>query len=735
MASLLVEAEERPDPDDIVGHSFFTSGIIAGPLTPLAKQTRPSFEEWSPQTGISEDTWRKRQWVKECSKCGVGKIDGIHFPPVGEESNKSTYKECLLEEKAGCLPIVPIPANVVYRRFSLSETLVAPIMGDSKRAMPGSYPESPLNQGPSTKSSSSTASQPVKQVALVNGHVQVQPAPKRQEYRSHAAQLRERDQPVKPRVQEPRKVILQAIPEKKAPAPKTEDPTQASSGTMRGKPVRLNSKGDCSKQALERPIITRITRSRTAQGDMEKGPATKDTQPQPTITQSLPVRNSKTSGNVASAETKQGQLNLVRSSSTKSVNAEINTASKTSSAPPQPALARTSSTRNQRVASNGGDSAAPAPQSGLTRSSSAKSLQTTSNTEDPVSSASAKPGLTRSSSANSVKNAPSNGDLTSSRPGVKQRAASDPRQKKGVLSPVEETSEAEEDKARSSRPTSKTLATSKAPTASIDDVVKPRATSAESALFGPGHQTTYVPHTSAREVNVRLSVMLDSIRTALNRRQANRRAAPRRGTPLPLVIKWVDYSNKFGIGYTLNDGSMGCLLNAEGDAPSSGVYVRGEADAEIRSAKAKKQPPSLVTPLNGRPVRFYENTFDKGFRCLEVDEERYMVYLGGDDTKDDGKNNSRQGELSSFDNRKRRAILLWGRFANYMQDALAKTSTDETDAGEETAANTTSKSDRSAEGKKDHKQTPCVLFYERLGNVGVWGFDDGSFQVSFSPIA
>ena len=31
--------------------------------------------------------------------------------------------------------------------------------------------------------------------------------------------------------------------------------------------------------------------------------------------------------------------------------------------------------------------------------------------------------------------------------------------------------------------------------------------------------------------------------------------------------------------------------------------------------------------------------------------------------------------------------------------------------------------------KEGPKQSNFVKFYQRLGNVGIWGFDDGSFQV------
>ena len=619
VAALLVDANERPESDEIVGHDFFTKGLIASTLTPAAKQATPAFEDWTGQAGISETAWRRRQWTNVCRQCGVGKVDGIHaFLAVGKDPTQSTYKECLLEEKAGRRPVVPIPLNVVYRRFILAEALARPTPAQRKLAVPGSFPESPASQEVAAKGKDAAGSFKDNQGRVVTGHVQVLPARRRQESKSHAAQLRERDQPAKRRPQDPSKTGLKWDSDGKGLTFRPEGLTQPSLATVTGKPVRLNGKSVYTKDPpTDRPTIARITRSQSAQGQLTK---------------------------VLGENPEQ---------------------------PPIPPV-RGSSLKNQTSEASSGSSSGPERE-------------------------------------------------------VKSNFVHEVRRKKVTLSRVEEGVEVEEDK-----PPPRRSAALKPSSSSVAERQRQstQTAAAGSGLISPDDEgTASVPHTSARDVHVRLSVMLDSIRTALNRRQANRRVAPRRKTTLPLVIKWVDYSKKFGIGYTLNDGSMGCLLNTNSAGTSSGVFVPGgvnfTGDGDAARRKRQRQL-GMATTLEGAAVQLYESSSDQGCKRLLVDEDQCMVYLSSeerDESKGSMKSTGGRREFSGFDAKKRRAILLWAKFASYMRDSLAR-------AGEELPPNEEADAKKAAPKPDPPKSTaPCVLFYQRLGNVGIWGFDDGSFQV------
>lgn len=180
---------------------------------------------------------------------------------------------------------------------------------------------------------------------------------------------------------------------------------------------------------------------------------------------------------------------------------------------------------------------------------------------------------------------------------------------------------------------------------------------------------------------------------------------------MPMVEQWVDYTNKFGAGFVLDDGTMGCLLNAGESVPSSGVLVRPDMN-ENEDVKPKEN--EKVSLLHGQPIELYENYSEEGFKCVRLEEQQYKIYFGGDiDTESDASG------LNGHDQRKRVAISLWADFAKYMRDTLAK--------GQRTSPErrrSDSMTSRGANGKVS------VIFYQRLGNVQIWYFNDGSIQVS-----
>jgi hypothetical protein len=147
---------------------------------------------------------------------------------------------------------------------------------------------------------------------------------------------------------------------------------------------------------------------------------------------------------------------------------------------------------------------------------------------------------------------------------------------------------------------------------------------------------------------------------------------------LPFVTKWVDYAKKHGIGYILSDGTLGCVFNATSDQPVRHVLVR-DGSFHLKEASGDN-----TVNIQGIPLEFYSVGSTDAIKSISIEGEQ-----------------------------RRQNGLLWVKFAKYMCSSLSGTS--------ERAVAT--------EDNTDNKVT-IVRYYQRLGNVGVWGFSDGCFQVS-----
>lgn len=187
-----------------------------------------------------------------------------------------------------------------------------------------------------------------------------------------------------------------------------------------------------------------------------------------------------------------------------------------------------------------------------------------------------------------------------------------------------------------------------------------------------------------------------------------------------IVVKWVDYTNKFGLGYILNDGSVGCILRdiptTEGSKtallPPAGVFIRGAEKHILRrqddSYKDRHQPVPMT-----ESIKFFENNGEAGLAQVVVSPDQFRVSLNEDGTA--GKMNPGK---DVFQHRKRERIILWKKFANYMI-AYGR---DDVPVDEDEADGAMS---------PGQKGTPAelVTFYQRFGDVGCWVFCDGHLQV------
>ncbi|KAL8726938.1 MAG: hypothetical protein Q9181_005885, partial [Wetmoreana brouardii] len=240
-------------------------------------------------------------------------------------------------------------------------------------------------------------------------------------------------------------------------------------------------------------------------------------------------------------------------------------------------------------------------------------------------------------------------------------------------------------------------------------------------LVSPHERVKKLPETVSSDICARLELLRNELDQALGNAAVNPQLlgldafSSNIGSPEspPLVTKWVDYTNKLGVGYTLSNGSMGCLLKSNQDYnnPPCGVLVANIRRHYQNRSHASDSEAFQVIPLKGAPVEFSEISDEEGMTRLLVPADRFETISK---TPDGGL--MLGGTRDIHEREKRRRLSIWTRFADYMAQNLAADSTTErinTAAGEE------------------YVPGPSLRFYQRLGSVSLWGFVDGTFQFNF----
>jgi myosin-1 len=212
-----------------------------------------------------------------------------------------------------------------------------------------------------------------------------------------------------------------------------------------------------------------------------------------------------------------------------------------------------------------------------------------------------------------------------------------------------------------------------------DTVKKPQQniiviSSDESTPPSSSSDPSLVPLTDPGSVLARVSQLRDNIASVLEGR-SNGSKRSLKCPKLPFVTKWVDYSRKLGVGYVLDDGSIGCIMTSTSRHPVTNVVVRN-GFSYLQDSKKD------LDTIGQIPLEYYECQ-DDGLKQIAVGAER-----------------------------KRSTGIVWAKFGRYMCQQLGQ-------------------AERQASSKASPSQmSPFVRFYERLGMVGIWGFSDGCFQVS-----
>ncbi|KAL8988450.1 MAG: hypothetical protein Q9177_002483 [Variospora cf. flavescens] len=229
-----------------------------------------------------------------------------------------------------------------------------------------------------------------------------------------------------------------------------------------------------------------------------------------------------------------------------------------------------------------------------------------------------------------------------------------------------------------------------------------------------------LPQTTANDVCARLMRLEHELSQAIRHAKEDPRDLDLNGMDAgempqektPLVTKWVDYTNKLGVGYTLDNGSMGCLLKANEsyDNPQCSVFVGRTRTHYLKRTDPKYDEAAQTVPQKGPPVEFSEISEHGGVTRVTVPATRFKVAL---DAQDGGMSLRPSNDVHETE--KQRRLGIWSRFAEYMVRNLA------VDAF----------TDARIPPDDDDISGPFLRFYQRVGNVSIWGFVDGALQFNF----
>ena len=619
---LLIKADDRPDPDQIVVHPFFSmhkGKAIPKSLTQACTLMKPS---WllpnTPQGDVVDQTFEHLAPKALARECGVGHFPGDSQPVdiAGEDLAIPLYQECLVEEAEGRGPAVPLPQDVVYTSRSISKK----------------WP-SPENASGGSQHQRVNRSSHNQQVAA--------PMTRRiQSYsRSHAADIR----------------------------------SQAGLGSSRTL-GRAASGPSLEGYPTSRRVVT------VNEANMAPKKVSSDTQA--SIRQS-PLRHV----SAPSQSVRQTSLNDLP---LRSIHGTVPGADFQSQTLPRH-MSRTMDRASLKLTSIGKGS--------LPRSMSTQLLKAgeTSNAVNLL--LDEKPSLPRmQSKVNIVAHVQEDliGDSKGTHSSPQDPLPAQPRR----VSP------------RSVHPTH-------------DIQYSP-------SLFGPDEVVEIVPNTRPRQVLRRLRLFNANLDAGL-KIDEDVSAARISSHPIddtssltardlderPVVVQWVDYTNKFGIGYILRNGTVGCVFKADHGIQPSCVVVPG-AETHLRKRKMTDYyDRNQIVPKHGSPVEFLENCGDEGIKRITKPANAFQVEVNAEGISERWASND---DMHDFE--KRRKLCLWDKFGKYMTQTLGKDDCRNQDS-EETDSKTKTRR------KCTNNPGPFIKFYQRLGNVGIWGFGNGSFQFNF----
>lgn len=247
--------------------------------------------------------------------------------------------------------------------------------------------------------------------------------------------------------------------------------------------------------------------------------------------------------------------------------------------------------------------------------------------------------------------------------------------------------------------------------------IRPRKVLKTSAptLIGPDEAVEQLPDSSAMSVRSHLRELHTELHEALSHsRPPSTTSNPKSRSPLALIVKWVDYTNKFGIGYILDNGAVGILIQNEADQSTTFGILVGKAESHFRNRRHQVgyKDKYEVVPQSGNPIDFLEISDREGVKRVTVPAARYKSDCGPEDVLKLGPS------ADAVENERRRWLTTWDKFGKFMTQSLGE----DKPSGADTA---------SRRKRKEPGGGLFVRFYQRLGNVGIWGLSHGGFQFNF----
>ncbi|KAI9730461.1 MAG: Cell cycle serine/threonine-protein kinase cdc5/MSD2 [Claussenomyces sp. TS43310] len=244
------------------------------------------------------------------------------------------------------------------------------------------------------------------------------------------------------------------------------------------------------------------------------------------------------------------------------------------------------------------------------------------------------------------------------------------------------------------------------------------------SLFHAREKQHEFPETKPDQILHKIRLLHAELERALNSRSASPAREPPSLSP-DLVVKWVDYTNKFGLGYILSNGSVGCIFAKSGVSSAQGNGYLPPTCVLVRNAEKHLQnrlnenyaDRHQLVPIQGDRIEFFENRGEGGICRVKVSPRDFTVTISPG-----GKAGTLSRGNDEFDDRKRQKIVLWRKFANYMT-AFGK----DQDYPYDATLDRTPPDLCSGEPPR----VDVVTFYQRFGDVGCWAFFDGHFQFNF----
>ncbi|KLU91162.1 PLK protein kinase [Magnaporthiopsis poae ATCC 64411] len=244
------------------------------------------------------------------------------------------------------------------------------------------------------------------------------------------------------------------------------------------------------------------------------------------------------------------------------------------------------------------------------------------------------------------------------------------------------------------------------------------------SIFSPSEPVETVPSMKPDVVLERLRKLQAELERALNSRTTAFVSTKEKPPATPqIVVKWVDYTNKFGLGYVLSDGGIGCILRQmpvdNGDRTEiipPTCFLVHDGEYHYIHRRDPSYPDGLQAVPMTRSIPFYEHNGEQGFSTLNVSPESFRVEPTGD-----GEAPKMTYGKNIWEHRRRERIVLWKKFANYML-TYSRDFDPELPVPSRSAA---------AVGNASDDVKDVVMFYQRFGDVGCWLFGDGHIQFNF----